>query len=125
MEHELAARIASLRAAHPASLDRGSERVWMARLGDIAMPLPNFRWRREALDLHDANHLLTGFDFSAAGECRLAAWELGRGCYRSRFARGLCLALLVTGLLFGPIAIVRAWRAGRQAASQTMPVDRR
>jgi ubiquinone biosynthesis protein Coq4 len=125
MEPELAARIARLRTAHPAALDRGSERIWMARLGDITMPLPNFRWRREALDLHDANHLLTGFDFSAAGECRLAAWELGRGCYSSRYARGLCLALLATGLLFGPLAIVRAWRAGRKAAVQAIQSELR
>lgn len=88
----------------------------MAQLGDLVMPLPNFAWRREALDIHDANHLITGYDFSPAGECRLAAWEWGRGCYASRYARGLCFALAIVGLLFGPVAIVKAWRDGRKAA---------
>lgn len=119
MECEASAKVAKLRATHPAGLDNGGGRIWMARLGDIVMPLPNFRWRREALDLHDANHLTTGYDFSPAGECRLAAWELGRGCYQSRFARALCLALLVTGLVFGPRKIARAWWAGRNAAAKT------
>lgn len=118
MENELAQQVARLRASHPAGLDRGSGRIWMAQLGDLVVPLPNFAWRREALDLHDANHLRTGYDFSPVGECRLAAWELGRDCYRSRYARALCLVLLAIGMIFGPVAIVEAWRNGRRASKQ-------
>lgn len=118
MVGELAEQVARLRASNPAGLDKGTGHTWMAQLGDLVLPLPNFAWRREALDLHDANHLTTGYDFSPAGECRLAAWELGCGCYRSLFACALCLALLVVGMVFGPVAILKALRRGRQVSAQ-------
>lgn len=94
-------------------LDTGEERVWLARLGDLVLPLPNFRWRREALALHDRNHELTGYGFSAADECRLAAWELGSRCYDHWGARLLCRFLVVAGMLYGPRSIVAAYKDGR------------
>lgn len=95
-------------------LDTGEESVWLARLGDLVLPLPNFRWRREALARHDANHELTGYGFSAAEECRLAAWELGSRCYEHWGARHLCRFLCVAGMLYGPCSILVAYRAGQR-----------
>jgi|GEM_PF-1466318 len=109
------ARIARMRARASRRLDDGSEPIWLATLGDFTLPLPNFRWRREALDLHDSNHLTTGYGFSAAEECRLASWELGARCYTSIWARLLCLLLMVLGLVAGPRAIVAAFRAGQRS----------
>ena len=94
-------------------LDTGEESVWFARLGDLVLPLPNFRWRREALALHDRNHERTGYGFSAADECRLAAWELGSRCYDHWGARLLCRFLLVAGMLYGPRSMIAAYREGR------------
>lgn len=108
--------IAQLRADHPARLDHGTGPIWMATLGDLVLPLPNYRWRREALARHDANHLLTGYGFTAAEECRLAAWELGAGCYASPFARMLCALLLIPGVILGPWQLIKAYRAGRRHA---------
>lgn len=96
-------------------LDRGDELIWLAKLGDFILPLPNFRWRREALALHDENHAETGYGFSAAEECRLATWELASGCYASIYAKGLCAGLMIIGLAFGPADIFRAYRRGGQA----------
>ena len=98
-------------------LDTGDERVWLARLGDLVLPLPNFRWRREALAQHDRNHALTGYGFSARDECRLAAWELGRGCYDHWGARLLCRFLLVAGMLYGPQSMIAAYREGQRSVS--------
>lgn len=86
----------------------------MARLGDLVLPLPNFRWRREALAQHDRNHALTGYGFSARDECRLAAWEMGSGCYDHWGARLLCGFLFVAGMIYGPEAMIDAYRKGRR-----------
>jgi len=68
---------------NPNYLDSGDEPIWLAKLGDFIVPLPNFRWRRESLAQHDENHMRTGYGFNAAEECRLASWELGSRCYDS------------------------------------------
>ncbi len=111
---ELGTALERLRSDPARRLDDGKGPIWLATLGQLVLPLPNFRWRREALDIHDTNHLLTGFGFSAADECRLASWELGARCYSSIWARLLCLFLLMVGVLMGPRAVLAAFRAGRK-----------
>ena len=34
----------------------------------LKVPLPNFRWRREIIAVHDAHHLITGYPLSLEGE---------------------------------------------------------
>ena len=56
--------------------DAENARWFYARLGFIKLPVPNLRQRREAIWLHDLNHLLTGYDTSWTSEGEIAAWEL-------------------------------------------------
>jgi hypothetical protein len=73
------ARTSLLRFRQDHGLDPVAEhrRIWLAKLGALIVPLPNFRWRREILALHDLHHLLTGYEPDFEGELSLAAWELG------------------------------------------------
>lgn len=90
--------------------------VWPAQLGALIVPLPNFRWRRAIIDRHDAHHLITGLSTSAGDELLLAAWELGVGCYKSIWARALCLALTALGAATQPKRTWIIYRTGRDAA---------
>lgn len=92
-------------------------RIWLATLGGLIVPLPNFRWRREILAQHDLHHLVTGYETTVCGELSLAAWELGVCCYSSFWARLLCFGLMFSGLLAQPRITTGAYRRGRQSAT--------
>ena len=40
-------------------------RWWIVRADLFVLPLPNFAWRRRAIDAHDVHHLLTGYPCTA------------------------------------------------------------
>ena len=96
--------------------DEENRRIWLATLGGLIVPLPNFRWRRDILARHDAHHLITGYEPTLGGELSLAAWELGIRCYTSLWARILCASLAITGLVVQPRTTISAYRHGRQSA---------
>jgi hypothetical protein len=86
--------------------------IWLATLGSFIMPLPNFKWRREAIDQHDMHHMMTGYSTSVSGELCLASWELGAKCYTSIWARSLWVFLMVLGLLTQPRQTLKAYKVG-------------
>jgi hypothetical protein len=51
------------------------------------------------------------------GEFQMAAWELGAGRYRHWGATLFCSPLLFTGLLWSPLRMIEAYRAGRATSS--------
>lgn len=97
-------------------LDEENTKVWLATLGNIIIPLPNFKWRRELVVIHDAHHLITGFPTTVEGELCVAAWELGVRCYSDWRARALCLILMVVGVLSKPQKVLKAFRSGCELA---------
>jgi len=88
-------------------------RVWMATLGPLELPLPNFEWRRSILVQHDYNHIRTGYDTTARGELLVAAWEVGAQCYRDWRAQALCRSLMALGLARYPSQTMQAYERGR------------
>jgi hypothetical protein len=92
-------------------------RWWIVRADLIALPLPNFAWRRRAIDAHDVHHLLTGYPCTVEGELLIAAWEWGAGRYPHWGATLFCGPLVLAGLLYMPRRILAAWRRGRRSRS--------
>jgi len=92
-------------------------RWWIVRADLIAFPLPNFAWRRRAIDAHDLHHLLTGYPCTIEGELLIAAWEWGAGRYPHWGATLFCGPLVLAGLLYMPGRILAAWRHGRRSGS--------
>ena len=86
--------------------------IWLATLGTLIIPLPNFRWRREVIDRHDAHHLITGHTTSVEGELSLASWELGVRCYEHWAAHTLCRLLMFIGLVRCPRKVLKSYRTG-------------
>jgi hypothetical protein len=100
-------------------------RLWMIRADLIVFPLPNFAWRRRAIDAHDVHHLLTGYPCTCQGEVLIAAWEWGAGRYPHWGATLFCLPIVVAGLLFMPGPTLAAWRRGRRSRSLYRHADLR
>ena len=103
--------------------DERDSRWWIVRAGLFVLPLPNFAWRRRAIDAHDVHHLLTGYPCTVEGELLIAAWEWGAGRYPHWGATLFCGPLVLAGLLFMPGRILAAWRRGRQSRSLYRPAD--
>jgi len=92
--------------------------VWLAQLGHLIVPLPNFRWRRNAISYHDAHHLVTDYPVTPSGEMCVAAWELGAKCYVDWQARMLCGFLMALGLMYQPKEVLRAYKMGRYSSER-------
>ena len=92
-------------------------RWWIVRADLVALPLPNFAWRRRAIDAHDVHHLLTGYPCTVEGELLIAAWEWGAGRYPHWGATLFCGPLVLAGLLCMPRRTLGAWRHGRHSRS--------
>lgn len=105
--------IITFRSANGLDLDPERSRVWLAQLGGMIIPLPNFRWRRAIIGQHDRHHLVTGHPPTFEGELFVAAWEAGARCYRHPWARLLCWSLMTLGLIVRTKGTLAAFKAGR------------
>lgn len=85
----------------------------MIRWGPLRFPFPNPKARREAIQLHDLTHLLTGYDTSWTGEGEIAAWELASGFPRKYWIGWIYSPItFVIGLVISPLRVLRAFRKG-------------
>lgn len=109
--------LARFRAANGLDPAFASAATWTCRVGPIALRLPNFRWRREAILRHDLHHLLTGYPCTLRGEFQMATWEFAAGRFPHPAATLFCLPLVVAGVLWSPRAIWRAFLCGRRGRS--------
>jgi hypothetical protein len=95
--------------------------TWPFTIGPVTIPMPNFSWRRAAIQRHDLHHMLTGYPFTMRGEFQVATWEFAAGRYPHWGASMLLLPLVVIGLFWSPAAIWRAFMKGRGALSLYRP----
>jgi hypothetical protein len=111
--------LAAFYAAQGLPPDGGSRaRAWRIELGPLSIPMPNFRWRSQALPVHDLHHVLTGYPCTPAGEFEMAAWEFAAGRYPHAGATAFCLPLVGLGALACPRRTYAAFVRGR--ASRTL-----
>ena len=95
--------------------------TWPFTIGPLTIPMPNFSWRRAAIQRHDLHHILTGYPFTMRGEFQVATWEFAAGCYPHWGASLFLLPLVVIGLFWSPGAIWRAFVKGRGERSLYSP----
>ncbi|HVB92459.1 MAG TPA: hypothetical protein VND70_10230 [Acidimicrobiales bacterium] len=86
----------------------------VVRIFHLPYPIPNTRARKRAVQIHDLNHLVSGYRTDRIGELEISAWELASGGCRDYVAAWvLDLAGLLGGLMAAPRRTVRAFLAGR------------
>jgi hypothetical protein len=64
--------------------------IWPFRIGRFTVQMPNFSWRRAAIQQHDLHHAITGYPFNMRGECQVATWEFAAGPYPISAQRSCC-----------------------------------
>lgn len=82
---------------------------------DLKVHLPNFKWRRRALPVHDLHHAITGYRFSPQGEFEMAAWEFAAGRYPHALSTLFCLPLVSMGAAVIPRRTFAAFVRGRHS----------
>ncbi len=117
MTERVGEALRAFRKANGLCQDEREARWWMVRADLVTFRLPNFAWRRRAIDAHDVHHLLTGYPCTVEGELLLAAWEFGAGRYPHWGATLFCAPLILAGLLLMPGRTWSAWRRGRRSRS--------
>lgn len=90
---------------------------WYLGRGVLHLRLPNFSWRQQAIDRHDAHHLLTGYPCTPAGEMQMAAWEFAAGRFRHPCATAFCLPLVGLGAIAFPRLTFSAYVRGRRSTT--------
>lgn len=113
----------AFRRSHRLREDEREARLWIVRADLFVLPLPNFAWRRRAIDAHDVHHLLTGYPCTVEGELLIAAWEFGAGRYPHWGATLFCGPLVLAGLLWAPRETLAAFARGRRSRSLYRATD--
>ncbi len=88
--------------------------AWMELpVGARTIKLPNFKPRKEAVKVHDLNHVLTGYGTNWHGEYSISAYELGMGIGRFWAAWMLNAGGVAAGLVRWPKDLIKAYARGR------------
>src|SRR5258706_1316388 len=80
----------------------------------ILLYIPNFDARRKAVFKHDVHHIVTGYTSTFKGETEIGAWEIASGCRHYWVAFVLDMSGMMTGLLFNPVGVYKAFVKGRR-----------
>lgn len=85
-------------------------RLFWVKVGPIAVPVPH----PGQLAWHDLHHLVLGYRTDLVGEMEISAFEL-RTRPRTTMVFLLCVAGVLTGMLWAPRRTLAAWRRGAGA----------
>lgn len=84
--------------------------------------LPNLKARRDAVRVHDLNHVIGGFGTDWLGEAMIGGFELGMGAGQYWIAWMLDATALSVGLVRAPGAVIKSFARGRAARASTFAV---
>lgn len=92
--------------------DPAHDSSWSFEVIGLSIHLPNFTWRKDAIDKHDLHHLILGEPFSFKGECQVATWEFAAGAYPDKRAQLFCLPLVLIGAITTPKCTWHSFKIG-------------
>ncbi|HUS01767.1 MAG TPA: hypothetical protein VMY77_08570 [Chitinophagaceae bacterium] len=80
----------------------------------LILYIPNFTARRKAVLKHDIHHIVTGYPSTFKGESEIGAWEISSGCRHYWAAWVLDASGFMSGILFNPRGVLKAFARGRR-----------
>jgi len=83
-------------------------------VGPYLIPIRNSPQRKAVIPYHDLHHMVSGYNNSRIGEGEVGAWELGTNCWNRPVTVPLNLGGMVTGLLYSPSRLYKAFILGCQ-----------
>ncbi len=93
---------------------QSSPHVKIELTNKLFLYIPNFDARRKAVFKHDVHHMATGYASTFKGETEIGAWEIASGCRHYWVAFVLDMSGMMTGLLFNPLGVYKAFVRGRR-----------
>lgn len=109
--------LASSRKSERMDLNPSRARKWNFRFFGLNISMPNFSWRKKAIDRHDLHHLLIDQPFTMAGECQVATWEFAAGAFPDKRAQFFCLPLVALGTVTAPKRTWMTYKYGARCQS--------
>lgn len=94
-----------------------SEAWYPIPIGPLRLPIPSPPRARQATELHDLHHVLTGYGADFRGECEISAWEVGAGLGAWWPPWLITFPSFLFGLLVCPLRTARAFVRGRRCRS--------
>lgn len=90
------------------------KRNWfMAEIAGVQFPFFPMLGFRQGILIHDAHHMLCGYETNWTGESELAGWELASGgCADHVFFWADRILFLFIAIWIAPVRLARAFRAG-------------
>jgi len=93
---------------------QSNPRVKVELTKKIFLYIPNFDARRKAVLKHDVHHIATGYTSTFKGETEIGAWEIASGVRHYWVAFVLDMSGMMTGMLFNPLGVYKAFVRGRR-----------
>lgn len=109
--------LAKLRCSNVLLASPADAEKWSFNTGPVVITLPNFSWRRRAIDRHDLHHVLINQPCNLKGECQVATWEFAAGAYPSIWPQLFCLPLVAAGFIISPTRTWQTFKSGRRQRS--------
>ncbi len=109
--------LAKLRRSNALPVSPAEADVWSFKARSVVITLPNFSWRRRAIDRHDLHHVLINQPCNLKGESQVATWEFAAGAYPNIWPQLFCLPLVAAGFIISPAGTWRTFNSGRRQRS--------
>lgn len=82
------------------------------KITPFTLKLPNYKFRKKVIHIHDIQHVLYDCDISWKGESFIAGWEIATGFWK-RFPIGiLSLSAMGISLFKNPKEVLRGYKTG-------------
>lgn len=78
----------------------------------FSFKIPNFKFRKKVIHIHDIQHILYNKDITWKGEAFIAGWEIATGIWKHFPINILSFWAMGIGLLLYPKEVLKGYKAG-------------
>lgn len=91
-----------------------NDKVFYLKLASISFKLPNPKFRREVIHIHDIQHVLYDCDTSWEGESFISGWEIATGMWKHLPIGFFSISGMFIGLFSHPFQVYKGFKEGLQ-----------